>query len=230
MMSRSHFMKAAAAGEIDVLQPMMERVELRRGQVLYEPGDVVGAMYFPESCVISLLQTFSDGTTVESSTVGCEGFICLAAALEPNGSRASMRQFVQVGGNALRISSTDFARAFSDLPAFKSLVLRFSSGFISSALLQVACNRAHNVEKRLARWLLMTRDRSTEDAMPLTHDILGEMLGVHRPTVTVALRDLRAAGLIDSRPGQITIIDRDGLEAVACECYGLAVRVLPSSC
>lgn len=226
--ARNHFVRTISDSERPELGPLLDEVELPRGRVLFEPGDAVQYVYFPETCVVSVIQPFASGDSVETATIGCEGVVCLSAAL--GGTQATARHLTQIGGTATRMRREDFIRAFDRLPGFHDLVLRYVRGFVEVALLSVACNRVHTVDRRLARWLLMTRDRNDSDVLPLTHDLLGEMLGVYRPTVTVAIRKLRRAGVIDTRPGEITIQDRAGLADLACECYRLTARALPANC
>ena len=128
------------------------------------------------------------------------------------------------------MARADFLRAMDQQPGFLRCVHGFLRGFLETALLSAACNRVHSVDQRLARWLLMTSARSSDGLLTLTHDTLSDMLGVHRPTVTVALRDLREAGILETRPGIIRIADRERLEERSCECYRLSTRVLPAGC
>lgn len=216
--SSNRLVGALTANERAGLEVLLEPVELTSGETLYEAGEPIRTVWLPTTCVVSLVQSFASGATVETATVGCEGFVCVRVALA-GADKAAMRHVVQIGGGALRIARPDFIAAFERLPGLRRLVLGYVSGLVHTAMLSVACNRVHDVGQRLARWLLMTHDRSVGNVLPLTHDILGDMLGTHRPTVTRAVGDLRLAGLIDSRRGEIVIIDRPGLEAAACECW-----------
>ena len=224
----NHVIHETPRPEREQLVAMLEPIELDRGTVLWEPGDEVLSLVFPQTCVVSLIRAFATGDNIETAIVGCEGVVCPTAVL--GAQRASSRHLVQIAGQAQRMRKSDFARALDELPGFRLAVHRFAASFMDLALLQVACNRLHAVEQRLARWLLMMRDRSQADTMPLTHEMIAEMLGVYRPTVSHALRELRDAGLIESRPGQITILAHGGLEAIACECYRLAARMVPAAC
>jgi len=220
--------RSLAEPDYAAIAQLLVPVRLKRDEVLHEPGDEVQFVHFPETCVISLVQSFTGGQNIETATIGCEGCACLSVAF--GSEQADARYVVQIGGDALRMARTDFSRAMEAQPAFRSGVQSFMRGFLHTTLLSVACNRMHSVEQRLARWLLMTLDRSREGPLTLTHDTVSDMLGVHRPTVTVALRDLREAGIVETRPGTITILDRARLEDKSCECYRLATRALPAGC
>lgn len=203
------------------LLPLVDSVLLARGEVLSEPGERIRSVHFPVSCVVSLVQSYASGESVETATIGCEGMVCLRAAMAGT-EVAATRHLVQIGGRALRMGRHDFLRSLEGIAGFRQRVLAWAAAFIDTALLSVACNRVHPAEQRLARWLLMTRDRCAHDVLPLTHDLIAEMLGVYRPTVTNALASLRQAGLIETGRGHIVIVDRPGLELAACECYRLA--------
>lgn len=228
MTSNNRLIRSLGEEDLASIAQLLVPVRLKRDEILYENGDEIPVVYFPESCVISVVQSFESGENIETATVGCEGCACLGIAL--GGERAAGRYVVQIGGEALRMARTDFVRALEQQPAFHQCVQRFTRGFLETALLSVACNRIHSVEQRLARWLLMTADRSQDGSLTLTHDTLSDMLGVHRPTVTVALRDLREAGIVETRPGSITILDRERLQEKSCECYRLSIRALPAGC
>lgn len=217
----NHILRALPEADYAQLAGTLERATLPKGQVLLEPGDPIAWVVFPETAVLSLIQSYPQGVAVETASVGCEGVVGLPAALDKR-ELAQQRHLVQLGGRAIRMSRDDFLRAFEALPAFREIVLRFAADFLGTVLLSVACNRVHTVDKRLARWLLMMRDRSSSETLPLTHDVLAEMLGVHRPTVSIAARGLEHAGLIRYRRGTVTIVDRSGLEGAACDCYHIA--------
>jgi CRP-like cAMP-binding protein len=227
--AKNHLLTAIPEAERAALTTRLETVRLARGDVLLEPGVPVQSIFFPETCVVSAVQPFSTGEEVETSTIGCEGLICVSAAL--NGAeRARLRHVVQIGGEAARLPRDAFLDSLQNLPDFRRLFLDYAGRLIGTLMLSVACNRVHTVEKRLARWLLMTRDRSQTEHLPMTHDVIAQMLGVHRPTVSVAMRALEIAGTIEARRGRVTIRDRRALEVIACECYRLGARQLPAQC
>jgi CRP-like cAMP-binding protein len=134
---------------------------------------------------------------------------------------SSIRLLVQIPGSAAKLSRAAFTRAMGSMPSFRNLMFAYSQAFLEQVLVSVACNGAHNLKQRLARWLLMMRDRADDDALPITQGLLAEMLGVQRPTITNAARELEHAGLIARGRRQVTIVDRKGLTAASCECYQL---------
>jgi CRP-like cAMP-binding protein len=226
---KNHLLRALPGNERQALQRKLETVDLDRGETLHEPGSPVTSLLFPESCVISVIQPFSNGEDIEAATIGCEGILCIATALAGH-DNASTRHKVQIAGRAHRLGREAFSQHFEALPEFRRLVLAYAGGLISTLMLSVACNRSHEAEKRLARWLLMTHDRSQTELLPLTQDVMAEMLGVHRPTVSLAIKGLERAGLIETRRGVVRIRDRPALEAAACECYAIGAKRLPARC
>ncbi len=134
---------------------------------------------------------------------------------------SSVRLLVQISGSASKLSRAAFARAMQSLPSFRNLMSANVHAFLEQVLVSVACNGAHTVKQRLARWLLMMRDRSDADTLPITQTVLAEMLGVQRPTITHAIRDLEQGDLIEPGRGQVTVRDRQGLMQASCECYQL---------
>jgi CRP-like cAMP-binding protein len=134
---------------------------------------------------------------------------------------SSVRLLVQIPGSAAKMSRAAFARAMESMPSFRNLMFAYIHAFLEQVLVSVACNGAHSLKQRLARWLLMMRDRSDEDALPITQNLLAEMLGVQRPTITNAARELERAGSIERGSRQVTILDRQGLTEESCECYQL---------
>ncbi|MGA7021787.1 MAG: Crp/Fnr family transcriptional regulator [Pseudolabrys sp.] len=132
-----------------------------------------------------------------------------------------LRLLVQIPGSAAKMSRAAFARAMESMPSFRNLMSAYIHAFLEQVLVSVACNGAHSLKERLARWLLMMRDRSDEDALLITQSLLAEMLGVQRPTITIAAREFERAGLIERGRRQVTILDRQGLTKASCECYQL---------
>jgi CRP-like cAMP-binding protein len=169
--------------------------------------------------VISAVAVYADGSIIETATIGREG--CSAVQATLGAANSSLRLLVQLPGRATRMSRRVFDRAMGSLPAFRSLMEAYSRAFLEQVLVSVACNGSHTVRQRLARWLLMMRDRNDSDTLQITQDLLGEMLGVQRPTITNAARALEAAGVIKRGRRQVTILDRPALIGEACECYRL---------
>ncbi|MEO6778609.1 MAG: Crp/Fnr family transcriptional regulator [Gemmatimonadaceae bacterium] len=183
---------------------------------LYEPGDTVTKVYFPLDSVVSMTAPV-DATQGEIATVGREGMIGLPAVFGTD--LANMRFFVQIGGRLAVIPADRFTELLRTDDALRTIVLRYAHALFTQIGQSVVCNQRHSLRQRCARWLLMTHDRVPGDRFHLTHEFLAVMLGVRRAGVTVAAGNLQKAGLIKYRRGEITIIDRAGLEAVACECY-----------
>ena len=197
--------------------PHFQRVRLPSGQALLEPGERVRQVYFPADGVVSLLMVMEDGTSVEVCTVGNEGFVSVESILSSGESPYEVR--CQTDVEALCADVEGLRAAFRQSEPLRDLLLRYASVVFSCTGRSLACRVTHRVEQRLARWLLMTRDRMTSDELPLTQELLAKMLGVHRPTVSEAADRLRERGLIDYRRGRITIVDRAGLEGAACADY-----------
>jgi CRP-like cAMP-binding protein len=162
---------------------------------------------------------YADGSIIEMATIGREGCTAVQAVLGAESS--SIRLLVQLPGDAAKISRTAFAQAMEAIPSFRSLMYAYVQAFLEQVLVSVACNGAHSLKQRLARWLLTMRDRGDDDALQITQDLLAEMLGVQRPSVTNAARELERAGLIARGRREVTILHRQGLIAASCECYRL---------
>ena len=202
------------------IMPELEHFECQRGQVLMDADSSLDHIYFPDTGVISVVAVYEDGKIMEMATIGREGCTAIQAVFGAESS--SVRLLVQIPGNAARMSRSAFTGAMESMPCFRSLMFAYTHAFLEQVMVSVACNGAHSLNQRLARWLLMMRDRSDHDALPITHDLLAEMLGVQRPTVTNAARALERAGLIARGRREVTILDRKGLTRASCECYQLA--------
>jgi CRP-like cAMP-binding protein len=176
-------------------------------------------VYFPDSGVVSVVAVYADGSIIEMATIGREGCTGMQAVFGAKSS--SVRLLVLIPGSAARMSRTAFARAMDQMPSFRNLMYAYVHAFLEQVMVSVACNGAHSLKQRLARWLLMMRDRDDDDALPITQGLLAEMLGVQRPTITNAARELEDAGLIARGRRQVTILDRQGLTKASCECYQL---------
>ncbi len=151
-------------------------------------------VFFPDSGVVSVVAVYADGSIIEMATIGREGCTGMQAVFGDKNS--SVRLLVQIPGSAAKMSRAAFMRAMESMPSFRSLIHAHIQVFLEQVLVSVACNGAHSLKQRLSRWLLMMRDRSDHDILPITHDLLAEMLGVQRPTITNAARELERAGLI----------------------------------
>jgi CRP-like cAMP-binding protein len=201
------------------LTPDLEDIGCPSGQVLMDADSSLDYVFFPHSGVISVVAVSANGNKSEMATIGREGCSGVQAVL---GARmSSVRLLVQIPGSAAKMSRAAYTRALGSMPSFRALMYDYVEAFLEQVMVSVACNGAHSLTERLARWLLMMRDRGDEDALPITQDILAEMLGVQRPSVTNAARELERAGLIERGRRQVTILERPGLIKASCECYQL---------
>lgn len=213
---------AVLSGEDRTLvEPHLTPLLLEKGALLYEPGDAIDQVYFPEGSVISLMTLMQTGEAIETSTIGREGAFGLAAAAAPR--TALSRAIVQVAGPAARISVDAMHGAWLASPTLRGLVDRHSEALYAHAIQSVACNALHSVEARFCRWILCCLDRISGNRVSLTQEFLADMLGVQRTTVTAVARALQASSLIHYRRGVVDVLDRKGLETISCECY-VAVR------
>ena len=192
-------------------------VTLTYGQVLYEPGQLIEHVYFPSDCLISLLTTVDGNRALGVGLIGREGMLGIPLALGIEFS--SVRTLVQASGTAMRMNAACFRNEVADSLPLQQELHRFIHRKLAHARQNAACNRFHVLEERLARWLLMTSDRLCSDQFHLTHAFLANMLGVHRAGVTQAAFTLQQRKLITYRRGNISILDRQGLEAASCGCY-----------
>jgi CRP-like cAMP-binding protein len=199
------------------LLPHMEKLSLAVRHVLYEPDAPIVHVYFPLSGVLSLVIVLKGGECVEIGTVGNEGMLGTPVLL--GARRSPCRSMVQVAGQSLRMRAEHFRQSLDEQPEFAGIVRRYTQGLFNQVSQTTACNHVHSVQARMCRWLLMTHDRVGADEFHLTQELLAQMLGVRRPSVTVAAGGLQRAGLIRYQRGRICIVDRAGLEAGACECY-----------
>ena len=193
-------------------------------QVLYTAGGAISHVYFPVSGMISLVVKMTDADDVEAMTIGNEGVIGIAVILGVASS--TMEALCQIPGRALKVPTRAVLEEIRRTASVNRLLLRYAEAMMVQLAQHAACNRTHSIEQRCARWLLMTRDRVASDEFPLTQQFLAEMLGVRRATVTMIAGALHKAGLIDYSRGRIRIVDGQGLERVACECYDVVRRLM----
>jgi CRP-like cAMP-binding protein len=192
----------------------LEQVRCQRGDVLIDADSSLDYVFFPDSGVISVVAVYANGDIIEMATIGREGCSGLQAIFGARSS--SVRFLVQIPGNATRLSRAAFTRAMDSMPAFRRLMFAYVQAFLEQVLVSGACNGAHSLKERLARWLLMMRDRTDGDTLLITQDLLAEMLGAHRPSITHAARELELAGLIERGRRQVTILNREGLKRASC--------------
>jgi CRP-like cAMP-binding protein len=205
------------------LQPHLELMQdLPSGTVLYQTGEAIRYAYFPHDCMVSLVAVMKDGGMVEMTVFGRESVLGLVSALV---SREALgRYVVQIPGSASRIPVEHLQKVIRTSPGLQELFWRYTEALLAQTFQTVACNAVHGVEARCARWILSTHDRVEQDTLPLTHEFLAEMLGVHRSTVSLVTRTFQMAGLITQSRGVITVADRAGLEEITCECYRVIRR------
>jgi CRP-like cAMP-binding protein len=203
--------------EARALEPLLEEQSLPVSQSLYEANKPIEHVYFVTNGVVSLVKKLDEGDVVEIATVGPEGMIGIPVVL--GSETADARAFVQVPGEALRMKASAFKRLLKQSPKLNALLLRYTLALLNQIAQSAACNRIHSVDERCARWLLMTHDRVKDDSFLLTQEFLAQMLGVHRPTVSLAASMLQKAGYIQYVRGIITVRDRKGLEMASCGCY-----------
>jgi len=216
---RNRLLLALPSGNLKRLMPELEQVRCQSEQVLMEADSSLDHIYFPDSGVVSIVAVYADGNIIEMATIGREG--CTGFQAVFGAKKSSVRLFVQIPGSAAKMPRAAFTRAMKSMPSFRGLMFGYVQAFQEQVMVSVACNGAHSVKERLARWLLMMRDRSDEDTLPVTQHLLAEMLGVQRPTITNAAEELERAGLIERGRQQVTILDRQGLIKASCECYRL---------
>lgn len=195
----------------------LEPVSLRFGQILYEVGAKIRHVYFPVNCLISLLTAVDNRRTLEVGMVGNEGMTGMPFVLGIGES--GVRALVQGAGDALRMPTASFRIEFDRNPPLRRALFRYTYALMAQISQTAACNRFHEAEARLARWLLMTRERVRSDEFPMTHEFLSHMLGVRRGGVTEAASALKRRGLIDYHRGKIQILDEKGLKSSSCSCY-----------
>ena len=216
---RNRLLLALPSSNLKQLMPELERVRFQREHVLMDADSSLDHVFFPDSCVVSVVAVYADGSIIEMATIGREG--CSGVQAVFGAKISSVRLLVQIPGSAAKMSRAAFTRAMGSMPSFRSLMFAYVQAFLEQVLVSVACNGAHSLKERLARWLLMMRDRSDDDALQITQNLLAEMLGVQRPTVTNAAGELERAGLIARGRQQLTTLNRQGLVEASCECYQL---------
>jgi CRP-like cAMP-binding protein len=210
-------LRALEPGERERLLPHLQPVTFALGQVIYEPGERIGYCYFPTNSVVSLLYTTQDGSTAEMGLVGNEGI--LGVALFLGGESTCSKALVPVAGEAFRLPAKLLRDEFAGHGRLQHLLLRYTQALITQISQTAVCNRLHSVEQRLCRWLLLCHDRKDRSELLMTQELIANMLGGRRESVTVAAGHLQDAGLIRYCRGHISILDRNGLESSVCECY-----------
>jgi CRP-like cAMP-binding protein len=208
---------ALPRSQLNLLVPHLTMTTLAQGTVVYETGDEVDQVYFAHNGMFSLLAVMRDGKAIETATVGREGVVGAMAGL---GLYTSLvRVVVQLPLVATKISSAQFRKAVTASEAIRDLSVHYNEVLLTQARITAACNALHPVEARFCRWLLQSADRAASDTVTLTQELLAEMLGVRRTSVTEVAGKMQHEGVITYSRGVIKIVDRTGLERLSCECY-----------
>src|ERR1700686_956994 len=202
--------------------PHLELVDLQLGQVISEPGSKLTHVYFPTSCIVSLLYVTAEGDSAEIAIVGREGIV--GVSLFMGGETTPSRAIVQSSGKAFRLKGSVMMREFSRAGFVMQLLLRYTQALIPQMSQTAVCNRHHTLDQQLCRWLLLSLDRLPSNELKMTQELIANMLGVRRSGVTEAALKLQDAGLIRYGHGHIEVLDRPGLEKRVCECYGVVKR------
>jgi len=227
----NYLLRSLPAEEWQYWQPGLESMELRRGMILCKSGSQLSHLYFPTTVTVSLTQLTDNGTSTEFAVVGNDGAVSVALFL---GSQTTPSQaIVQTPGHGFRIPANLVLDRFARCDDVKHLMLRYTQAMLTQLAQTVVCNRHHSIDRQLCRWLLMRLDRMPGNEVPITQQLIADLLGVRRESVTEAVQFLQRAGWIVSARGRTTVIDRRGLETHACECYAVlrreTDRLLPSA-
>src|SRR5690348_698084 len=227
--TQNDLLSSLSPAEINRLRPHLELVEMPLGEVVYESGRHIDHVYFPTTCIVSLLYVLENGASAEIAVVGYEGMVGVSIFM--GGETTPSRAVVQSAGNALRLPSAVMKEEFTRGGAMQHLMLRYTQSLITQMAQTAVCNRHHSVDQQLCRWLLLSIDRLPSPEITMTQELIANMLGVRREGVTEAAGKLQDAGVIRYRRGHIKVLDRERLETMSCECYGVVrletERLLP---
>jgi CRP-like cAMP-binding protein len=219
---QNHLLAALPAAELLRLAPLLERVPLPLGAVIYESGGEQDHVYFPASGIVSLLYVMNDGAAAEIAVVGNEGMVGIALFM--GGETTPSRAVVQSAGSAWRLAAASLKAEFARGGALQRVLLLYTQALITMMTQTAVCNRHHLLEQQLCRWLLLSLDRLPSNQLVMTQQLIANMLGVRREGVTEAAGRLQADGLINYSRGRINVLDRAKLEKRACECYAVVRR------
>jgi len=213
----NHLLAALPENVFRRLEPSLEPVDFKLGDVIYEPGAKLQHVYFPVTCIISLLYTMENGVSAEIGVVGNEGLVGLA--LYMGGDTMPNRAIIQSAGSTLRLPAKALQDEFKRGGEMQIALLRFTQALITQMSQTAVCNQLHTLDEQLCRWLLLSHDRLQNDELVMTQELMANMLGVRREGVTLAAGRLQSAGLIRYNRGRVNINNRKGLEEAVCECY-----------
>jgi CRP-like cAMP-binding protein len=218
----NRILRSLPAEEYEQMLTHLQYVELGNGEMLSQPNETIEYVYFPLRGTISVVVMMEDGSEVEAGIIGHEGMTGISIAL--GASSMPLEMMVQLPDGGMRMKAETFREQLKSGGALHKLCLCFTQAFLIQTAQSVACNRVHKLDGRLAKWLLMCSDRVKSNDLKLTHEFIATMLGVRRSGVSVAASSLQANGLIGYTRGRIHILDKQGLEGLACECYGVVKR------
>ena len=219
---QNHLLAALPSAVYERLLPSLDHVPMPLGEVLYTSGSELSHLYFPTTCVVSLVYVMKDGASAEIAVTGYEGL--LGVALFLGGHTAPNQAVVQVAGHAFRIPAKVIKAEFDGGGPLQHLLLLYTQALLAQMAQTAVCNRHHSLDKQLCRWLLLSLDRLSSGELKMTQELIANMLGVRRQGVVEAAGNLQKAGLIEYRRGHIRVLDRPGLEARVCECYSVVKR------
>ncbi len=219
---RNKILLAMTDAEFHVIRPYLEYVALPSHLRVHEPHQIFRFIYFPNEGLMSLVVAMANGKTVEAGIVGNEGVAGLPAVAGLN--RGPLREVMQIGGNGFRLKIRDFKKTLDSTPHLQRILERYTMMLGLHVAQTAACNRLHDINRRLARWLLMAHDRVDSGMLRITHDFLATMLGTDRPSVSVAAGFFQRMNIITYSRGAVKILDRGALEDQACECYAIIQR------
>ena len=221
---QNHLLAALPAADFERLGAHLEPVPLALGQMLYEPDEQLKHAYFPTTTIVSLHYVMESGASAESAGVGNEGMVGISLFM--GGDTTSSSAVVQTAGHAYRLERRLLKQEFERGGALQRLLLRYTQALVTQMSQTAVCNRHHSVEQQLCRWLLLTLDRLPTNELVMTQELVAGMLGVRREGITEIAGQLQHAGIIRYRRGHISVIDRSGIEARSCECYGVVKKEL----
>jgi CRP-like cAMP-binding protein len=218
----NELLAALPPDELQRWLPQLEPVTLQLGQVLYEPGATLRHVYFPTDAIVSLLYVMENGASAEIAVVGREGLVGISLFM--GGGSTPSRAVVQSEGKGFRLEAAHMNEEFNRAGAVMHLLLRYTQALITQMAQTAVCNRHHSLDQQLCRWLLLSLDRLQGTQLRMTQELIGNMLGVRRESVTESAMKLQNAGLIRYARGHITVLDRAGLEYRSCECYAVVKK------
>jgi CRP-like cAMP-binding protein len=221
-LKQNHLLASLPDGEWNRWSPLLERVEMPLGSVLYEAGVALPYVYFPTTAIVSLLYVMENGASAEIAVVGNEGVVGISLFM--GGESTPSRAVVQSAGSGCRLEAAAMKAEFNRGGPVLHLLLRYTQALITQMAQTAVCNRHHSLDQQLCRWLLLSLDRLQGDELIMTQELIANMLGVRREGVTEGALKLQKAGLIQYSRGHITVLDRAGLEARTCECYAVVKR------